>query len=77
MTNQIERLVMLQGLKQDDVEKFEFIAETPAHGMAYYSNALDVAAIIYSDYIRIYYSREAKEGKTASCFLESLIIKTT
>jgi hypothetical protein len=77
MTTEQQRAVMLQGLTRSDVEGFEFIAETPAGGMAYYSNEPDIAAIAYNDYIRIYYGRKIKEGKTASCFNESIINKTT
>lgn len=77
VTSPVERLVMLQRLTESDVTKFEFISETPAGGMAYYSNDLDVAAIIYKDYMNIYHTREIEKGKTASCFSESIHTKTT
>lgn len=77
MTNPVQRLVMLQELTESDVTKFEFISETPAGGMAYYSNDLDVAVIVYKGYMKIYHTREIENGKTASCFSESIHTKTT
>lgn len=69
-----DNLVMLGKLERKDIEQFEFIAETPAGGMAYYSNGLDIAAIAYRDRIKIYFGRVVS-GKTACCFSESIINK--
>jgi len=69
----VDTLVMLSELTTKDVEKFEFIGITPAHGRAYYGGDLDVAVIQYGDYMRVYYDRVVEYGKTASSFNKSII----
>lgn len=72
-----ERVVMFQNLTKTDIEGFEFVAETPAGGMAYYSNELDIAAINYRDHSKIFYDRKITHGICAASFDKNLVIERT
>lgn len=72
-----ERRVMLQSLTKSDIEKFEFVAKTPAGGMAYYCNKQDIAAINYRDSSKIFYDRKTEHGICAAAFNKSITINRT
>lgn len=72
-----KRLVMFQSLTKSDIEKFEFVAETPAGGMAYYCNEYDFTVVNYKDRSRFFYDRRTTHGKSASSFNKSVNIERT
>ena len=72
-----ERLVMFQNLTKSDIEKLEFVAATPAGGMAYYCNEHDFAVVVYKDRSRFFYDRRVTHGKSASSFNKSVNTERT
>lgn len=67
--------IEIEKLTRKDVEQFEFLSETPARGMAYYSNEHDISVIVYSDYFKVYFDRVSNTGKTPCCFSKSRHVK--
>lgn len=65
----------LSKLKRKDIQEFEFVDISPAGGKSYYSKDLDIGAIDYGYYIRIYYDRVKDCGEAAGSFRNSLIVE--
>ncbi len=60
---------MLEKITVKDCDNFQFIELTPSCGKAYYDSGLDIAVIVYKNYLKGYYDRGSTiVGKTASCF---------
>lgn len=58
---------------QQILDTFTYIERTPAGGKHYFSSDLDICAVVYRDYAKLFTNRRT-EGKYACCFEDKTIV---
>ena len=60
---------MIDQITKEQIETWRRMHKTPAGGQAYFSDEMDVCAVIYPRVTKLFFSRN-REGFTPHCFNE-------